>query len=56
MSVRTGKKADLRDSERDMVVRARRAGPSVSEPADLLGFTHRTISRVHMVQKRENVQ
>ncbi len=30
-----------------MVVGARRAGLSISETADLLGFSHRTISRVY---------
>uniref|UniRef100_A0AAR2KBC0 Tc3 transposase DNA binding domain-containing protein n=1 Tax=Pygocentrus nattereri TaxID=42514 RepID=A0AAR2KBC0_PYGNA len=42
-----GKKGDLSDSERGMVVGARRAGLSISETADLLGFSRTTISRVY---------
>ncbi len=42
-----GKKADLSDFERGMVVDARRAGLSISKTADLLGFSHTTISRVY---------
>ncbi len=42
-----GKKGDLSDFERGMVVGARRAGLSISKTADLLGFTHATISRVY---------
>ncbi len=42
-----GKKGDLRDFERGMVVGARRAGLSISQTADLLGFSHTTISRVY---------
>ena len=43
-----GKKWDLSDFERGMVVGARRAGLSISKTADLLGFfTHTTISRVY---------
>ena len=41
-----GKKGDLSDFERGMVVGARRAGLSISETADLLGFSRTTISRV----------
>ncbi len=37
------KKGDLRDFEHG----ARRAGLSISETADLLGFSHTTISRVY---------
>ncbi len=44
-SIRTGKKGDL--SERGMVVGARRADLSISQTADLLGFSHTTISRVY---------
>ncbi len=41
-----------------MVVGARRAGLSISEIADLLGFSRTTISRhlQRMVRKRENIQ
>ncbi len=46
-SIRTGKKGDLSDFERGMVVGARRAGLSISETADLLGFSRTTISRVY---------
>ncbi len=42
-----GKKGDLSDFERGMVVGVRRAGLSISETADLLGFSHTTISRVY---------
>ncbi len=42
-----GKKGDLSDFERGMVVGTRRAGLSISETADLLGFSHTTISRVY---------
>ncbi len=41
------KKGDLSDFERGMVVGARRAGLSISETADLLGFSHTTISTVY---------
>ncbi len=42
-----GKKVDLSDFERGMVVGARRAGLSISKTADLLGFSRTTISRVY---------
>ncbi len=42
-----GKKGDLSDFECGMVVGVRRAGLSISETADLLGFLHTTISRVY---------
>ncbi len=42
-----GKKGDLSYSERGMVVSARRAGLSISKTADLLVFSHTTISRVY---------
>ncbi len=42
-----GKKGHLSDFEREMVVGARRAGLSISKTADLLGFSHTTISRVY---------
>ncbi len=41
------KKGDLRDFEHVMVVGVRRAGLSISETADLLGFSHTTISRIY---------
>ncbi len=46
-SMRMGKKRDLSDFERGMVVGARRAGLSISNTADLLGFSRTTISRVY---------
>ncbi len=42
-----GKKGDLSDFERGMVVGARRAGLSISKTADLLGFSRKTIARVY---------
>ena len=45
-TIRIGKKGDLSDFECGMVVGARQAGLSISETADLLGFSHTTISRV----------
>uniref|UniRef100_A0A9J7YC96 Transposase Tc1-like domain-containing protein n=1 Tax=Cyprinus carpio carpio TaxID=630221 RepID=A0A9J7YC96_CYPCA len=42
-----GKKGDLSDFERGMVVGARRTGLSISKTADLLGFSCTTISRVY---------
>ncbi len=42
-----GTKGDLNDFECGMVVGARRAGLSISKTADLLGFSHTTISRVY---------
>ncbi len=42
-----GKKGDLSDFERGMVVGARRAGLSISKTDDLLGFLHTIISRVY---------
>ncbi len=42
-----GEERDLSDFERGMVVGARRAGLSISETADLLGFSHKTISSVY---------
>ncbi len=43
-----GKKGALSDFEHGMVVGARRAGLSISKTADLLGFSHTTISRVYI--------
>ncbi len=42
-----GKKGDLSDFERGMVVGARQAGLSISKTADLLGLLRTTISRVY---------
>ncbi|KAF7642299.1 hypothetical protein LDENG_00260690 [Lucifuga dentata] len=41
------KKGDLSDFERGMAVGGRRAGLSIAETADLLGFSWTTISRVY---------
>ena len=50
--IRMGKKGDLSDFERGMVVGARRAGLSISGTADLLGFSCTTISRVENGPKK----
>uniref|UniRef100_A0A803J518 Tc3 transposase DNA binding domain-containing protein n=1 Tax=Xenopus tropicalis TaxID=8364 RepID=A0A803J518_XENTR len=42
-----GKKGDLSNFERGMVVGARRAGLSILQSAQLLGFSCTTISRVY---------
>ncbi len=42
-----GKKGDLRDFERGMVVDSKRAGLNISKTADLLRFSRTTISRVY---------
>ena len=42
-----GKKGDLSYFERGVVVGARRAGLSISQSAQLLGFSATTISRVY---------
>ncbi len=42
-----GKKGDLSDFKRGMVVGARQAGLIISKTADLLGFSCTTISRVY---------
>ncbi len=42
-----GKKEDLSDCEREMVIGAKRAGLSISQTADLLRFSHTTIPRVY---------
>ena len=42
-----GKKGDLSDFEHGVVVGAGQTGLSFSETADLLGFSHTTISRVY---------
>lgn len=44
---RMGKKGDLSDFERGMVVGARRSGLSLSQTVKLLGFSRTTVSRVY---------
>ncbi len=46
-SIRMGKKRDLSDFERGMVVGARRASLSILKKADLLRFSRTTISRAY---------
>ena len=46
-NIRMGKNGDVSEFERGMVVGARRAGLSISETADLLGFIRTTNSRVY---------
>ncbi len=51
-----GKKGELSDFERGMVVGARQAGQSISKTADLLGFSRTTISRVYReLSKKEKI-
>ncbi len=50
-----GKKGDLSDFERGMVVGARRAGLSISKTADLLGFSHTTICRVYRERSEKQI-
>jgi len=52
-----GEERDLSDFKSGMVDGARRAGLSISETPDVLGFTHTTISRVYRewIRKRENI-
>ncbi len=47
LSIRMGKKVDLSDFKHGMVVGARQAGLSISQTADLLGFSSTTISRIY---------
>jgi len=47
LNVRMRKKGDLSNLDRGMVVGARWASLSISQSAQLLGFSHTTISRVY---------
>jgi len=47
LNVRMGKKGDLSNFECDMVVGARQAGLSISQSAQLLGFSNTTISSIY---------
>jgi transposase len=46
-NIRMGKKRDLRDFERGMIVGSRRAGSSISQTAALLGFSRTAVSVVY---------
>ena len=46
LNVRMGNKCDLSDFDHGMIVGAKQNGLSISETADLLGFSHTTVSRV----------
>jgi len=53
-----GKKGDLSNSELGMIVGARQAGLCISQSAQLLGFSHTTISRIYKewCEKGTNIQ
>ncbi len=50
-----GKKGDLSDFERGMVVGTRRAALSISKTVDLLGYSRTTISRVYRKSEKEKI-
>ena len=52
-NVRIGKKCDLSDFDRGMIVGARQGGLSMSETPDLLGFSCTTVSRVCRLVKAD---
>lgn len=52
LSVTRGKKGGLSDFKGSVVAGDRQIGLSVSETADLLGFSHAAISKVHRVQSK----
>ena len=45
-NVRMGKKCDLSDFDHGMIICARQGGLSISETADLQGFSRKTVTRV----------
>ena len=45
-NVRMGKKCDRSDFDHGMIVGARQGGLSISETADLLGFSHTIVSGI----------
>lgn len=49
VTVKMGKTKDLTEFERGMVVGARRLGFSISKTANVLDFSHATVSRVFRV-------
>lgn len=48
-----GKKRDLSSFECDMVVEARWVGLSISKTANLLGFSHANILKVHRERSKK---
>ena len=50
-NVRMGKKYSLSDFDHGMIVGARWAGLSISETADLLGFSHTTVFECHSLSE-----
>ena len=55
-NIRIGKKCDLSDFDRGMIVVAWQGGLSISETADPLGFSHATVSREYEKQKTSSGQ
>ena len=51
-----GNKYDLSDFDHGMIVGARQSGLSISETADLQGFSFTTVSRVCREQKTKCIQ
>lgn len=53
LSITMVKKCDLSDSEHGLVVGTRWAGLSISKTANLLGFSHANIIRVHRERSKK---